>query len=308
MKKIRWIIPLIGFMMIEVAANAQQTPLYSQYMFNMMNINPAYAGNRNAPNLTMLFRKQWLDIPGSPSTGTFTYDDRVDDRNYSWGAQLYYDQLGVEKSQGLQGFYSYSAPFERATLSLGMSFGLLNYSIDYTQTNPYDAGDPALQAVINKFLPTAGIGALLQGERWYVGISTPALLKTKVSSNGEAVIQRAGAEGHYFLNGGVVLPLSETVVIKPSFLVKYIKGSVLQTDINTNVWFNDVLGVGASYRKDNAWVGLLEMRVKNNYRIGYAYDYNISKLRPYLGATHEVMLRYEFGGGQEKRVVSPRYF
>lgn len=285
---------------------AQQTPLYSQYMFNMMNINPAYTGNREAPNLTVLMRRQWANIPGAPTTGSITFDDRVNDKNYSWGAQVYNDRLGIEGTTGFQGYYSYSAPFEKATLTLGLSFGALNYSIDYKRTNPYDAGDPALQSVINKFLPTAGIGALLAGENWYVGLSTPALLKTKVSSND--VIQRAGSEGHYFLTGGYILPVSEFVVVKPSVMIRHVSGVPLHIDYNANVWIKDLIGFGASFRPKDAWVGLLEFRLRDNFRLGYSYDYNISDLRYYSGGTHEFMFRYELGKTKSKNVVSPRYF
>ena len=289
-------------------AVAQQTPMYSQYMFNMMNINPAYTGSREVSNLTMLLRSQWSGFPGAPTSGSVTYDSRVEGRNHSWGGQMYYDKIGVEKTTGFQGFYSYSAPFERSTLSLGLNLGVLNYNINYNKTNPYDVGDPSLQAVINKFLPTAGLGALLSGDRWYVGLSAPALMKTKVSSDGQAVIQQAGAEGHYFLSAGYVIPVSETVVIKPSTLLKASSGAPLQADLNMNVWVNDIIGFGGSYRSSDAVVGMIELKLSPMFRLGYAYDHNISDLVNYNSGTHEFMLRYELGGKQGKKIVSPRYF
>jgi type IX secretion system PorP/SprF family membrane protein len=307
MKKITIITAIFGILIMGDAV-AQQTPMYSQYMFNMMNINPAYTGSREVPNLTMLLRSQWSGFPGAPTSGSVTYDSRVEGRNHSWGAQMYYDKLGVEKTTGFQGFYSYSAPFERATLSLGLNFGMLNYNIDYNKTNPYDVGDPSLQTVINKFLPTAGLGALLSGERWYVGLSAPALMKTKVSSDGQAVIQQAGAEGHYFLSAGYVIPVSEAVVIKPSTLLKASSGAPLQADLNMNVWVNDIIGFGGSYRSSDAVVGMIELKLNPMFRLGYAYDYNISDLVNYNSGTHEFMLRYELGGKQGKKIVSPRYF
>ena len=103
------------------SAVAQQIPMYSQYMFNMMNINPAFAGSRGVPTTTMLFRKQWLDMPGAPTSGSVTFDNRIADKNHNWGAQLYFDNIGIERTNGLQGFYNFNAPFEKATLSLGMT-------------------------------------------------------------------------------------------------------------------------------------------------------------------------------------------
>lgn len=256
----------------------------------------------------MLLRSQWSGFPGAPTSGSVTYDNRIEGRNHSWGGQMYYDKVGIEKTTGFQGFYSYSAPFERATLSLGMNFGMLNYNIDYNKTNPYDVGDPSLQTVINKFLPTAGLGALLSGERWYVGLSAPALMKTKVSSDGQAVIQQAGAEGHYFLSAGYVIPVSASVVIKPSTLLKATSGAALQADLNMNLWVNDIIGFGGSYRTSDAVVGVIELKLNTMFRLGYAYDHNISDLVNYNSGTHEFMLRYELGGKQGKKIVSPRYF
>lgn len=307
MKKKNIIAAIVGILLTG-AAMAQQTPMYSQYMFNMMNINPGYTGSREVPSFTMLLRNQWSGFPGAPTSGSATFDNRVEGRNHSWGAQMYYDKIGIERTTGFQGFYSYSAPFEKATLSLGLNFGMLNYNVDYKKTNPYDVGDPSLQSVINKFLPTAGLGALLSGEKWYVGLSAPALMKTKVSSDGQAVIQQAGAEGHYFLSAGYVIPVSAAVVIKPSTLLKASNGAPLQADLNMNLWVNDVIGFGGSYRTSDAVVGMIEMKLNPMLRLGYAYDHNISDLVNYNSGTHEFMLRYELGGKQGKKIVSPRYF
>jgi type IX secretion system PorP/SprF family membrane protein len=304
MKKITIITAIFGILIMGDAV-AQQTPMYSQYM---LNINPAYTGSREVPNLTMLLRNQWSGFPGAPTSGSVTYDSRVEGRNHSWGAQMYYDKIGIERTTGFQGFYSYSAPFERSTLSLGLNVGMLNYNINYNKTNPYDVGDPSLQSVINKFLPTAGLGALLSGDRWYVGLSAPALMKTKVSSDGQAVIQQAGAEGHYFLSAGYVIPVSESVVFKPSTLLKASSGAPLQADLNMNVWVNDIIGFGGSYRSSDAVVGMIELKLNPMFRLGYAYDHNISDLVNYNSGTHEFMLRYELGGKQGKKIVSPRYF
>jgi type IX secretion system PorP/SprF family membrane protein len=308
MKIIKIAIVFIGVTMAG-SALAQQTPMYSQYMFNMMNINPAYTGIRENPNATLLIRNQWVSFKGAPATGTFTYDNGINKKNHSFGGQMYYDKIGIESTTGVQGFYSYMAPFENATLSLGMSFGVMNYNIDYKDTNPYDAGDPGLQNAINRFLPTAGAGALLSGKSWWVGLSAPALFKTKVTSNDQNSVEGAGAEGHYFLSAGYVIPLSESVVLKPSTLLKGTSGAPLQADINLNAWFNDIIGVGASYRTNSAVVGMFEFKYKEKFRFGYAYEYNTSNLNNYSGGTHELMLRYDLPSRVEtKRELAPKYF
>jgi type IX secretion system PorP/SprF family membrane protein len=298
---------IIGVCMVGSAV-AQQIPMYSQYMFNMLNINPAFAGSRGVPTTTMLFRKQWIGMPGAPTSGSVTFDNRIADKNHNWGAQVYFDNIGIEKTNGLQGFYNFNAPFEKATLSLGMSFGVLNYSMDRKRTNPYDQGDPSLQLVVNRFLPTAGFGALLAGERWYVGLSAPALFKTKVMSDGQASIQQAGADGHYFLTAGYSFPVSESLTLKPSTLIKAVSGAPIQVDLNMNAWVNDLIGFGVSYRTSDALVAMLEFRLNNELRLGYGYDHGLSKHLTYNTGTHEFMLRHELGGRQGKKIVSPRFF
>ncbi len=290
---------------------AQQTPMYSQYMFNMMNINPAYTGSRETPNATVLFRNQWVSFPGAPTSGSVTYDNGVGERNHAFGGQMYHDKIGIESTTGLQGFYSYMAPFENAVLSMGMSFGVLNYNVDYHKTNPYDLGDPSLQNGVNRFLPTAGAGALLSGRRWYVGLSAPALLKTKVTTTGQNAFEGAGAEGHYFLSAGYVIPVSENVVLKPSTLLKAAAGVPVQMDINMNVWIHDLFGIGASYRTQDALVGMIELKIKEKFRFGYAYDHNLSKLVYYNGGTHELMLRYDLparDNNRKDRELATKYF
>jgi hypothetical protein len=307
MKTIR-INTIVALILVGLTANAQQQPRYSQYMFNMLNINPAYAGNREAGNLTMLLRKQWVGFPGAPTTGAFSYDQRVADKNFSWGAQMYFDKLGIESRSGVQGFYSYSAPLQNATLSIGMSMGLLNYRADYTKTNPLTPGDVSLQSNVQGLLPTAGLGGILSSDRWYVGLSMPALLKTQIGGNGQSVVKRAGADGHFFLTGGYIIPLNEELVFKPSVMFKSVAGTSIQTDLNVNLWMKNLIGVGLSYRAKDAVVGLAELQLKRQLRLGYSFDFGISKIANYNKGTHEIMLRFELGQAEGKTVNSPRYF
>jgi type IX secretion system PorP/SprF family membrane protein len=280
---------------------AQQIPRYSQYMFNMLNINPAYAGNRDVATVNMLIRRQWVNFPGAPFSGSATYDKRISGSNSSFGGQIYSDRIGIEQTNGVQGFYSFTAPFENASLAI------LNYSINYARSNPFDVGDPNLQMSINGYLPTAGLGMLYSRERWYVGFSAPALLKTKINSNNQSVIRQARADGHFFLTGGYIMPISEMLTIKPSVLLKAVSGAPIQADLNANIWYGDLLGAGVSYRHKESLVGMLELQLNPLLRIGYSYDHTTSRLTYYNNGTHELMLRMELGGSI-KAVTSPRYY
>jgi hypothetical protein len=221
---------------------------------------------------------------------------------------MYFDNLGIEKRSGVQGFYSYSAPLNNATLSLGLSMGFLNYRADYTKTNPLTPGDVSLQNNVQGILPTAGLGGILSSERWYVGLSMPALLKTQIGANGQSVVKRAGADGHFFLTGGYIFPVNEVVVLKPSILFKSVAGTSIQTDLNMNVWLKSLLGLGLSYRPNESVVALTELQLKPQLRMGYSFDFGISKISSYNKGTHEIMLRFELGKAEGKTVNSPRYF
>ena len=305
MKKTLSIFVLVIF--VSSSVFAQQIPRYSQYMFNMLNINPAYAGNRDVATVNMLIRRQWVNFPGAPFSGSATYDKRISGSNSSFGGQIYSDRIGIEQTNGVQGFYSFTAPFENASLAIGTSLGILNYSINYARSNPFDVGDPNLQMSINGYLPSAGLGMLYSRERWYVGFSAPALLKTKINSNNQSVVRQARADGHFFLTGGYIMPISEMLTIKPSVLLKAVSGAPIQADLNANIWYGDLLGAGVSYRHKESLVGMLELQLNPLLRIGYSYDHTTSRLTYYNNGTHELMLRMELGGSI-KAVTSPRYY
>ena len=288
------------------SVNAQQEPMYSQYMFNMVQMNPAYAGNRAVDNITAMYRKQWVGIEGAPSTGTISWDRREDASNIGYGLQIYNDNIGIEKTIGVQGFYSYRIPFKNASLALGLSAGVLNYRAAYSTVITTMGGDPLFSEDINGFRPTAVVGALYATEHWYAGFSIPALLQTKISQSNVQIT--TGASNHYFLTGGYIFDVSPDLKLKPSLLLKSVQGAPLQFDINMNAWIQDIIGLGVSYRTGDSFVGMFEIQITPVLRLGYAYDYVISNLKTYSKGTHELMLRYEFGGTKTQRVLSPRYY
>ena len=290
---------------LSISSYAQQEPMYSQYMFNMTQINPAYAGNRATNNVTLLHRKQWVNVDGAPNTSALSWDNRNVGSNVGYGLQLYDDRLGIEYTTGIQGFYSFRIPFEKSSLSLGLSAGVLNYRAEFTKVNPSEVSDPLFQENVDGWLPTMGIGALYASQNWYAGISLPALLKTKIGVN---TAQITSANNHYFITGGYIFEASEIVKLKPSILIKAVKGAPVEFDLNLNAWFNNMIGIGASYRTGDAFVGMLELQISPVFRLGYAYDYIISNLRESNKGTHELMLRYEFNLKKNERILSPRYY
>jgi len=286
--------------------NAQQEAMYSQYMFNMLHVNPAYAGDRAVDNVNLMYRKQWVNIDGAPVTASLSWDRRQEKSNIGYGLQIINDKLGIENSLMIKGFYSYRLPFESSALAFGVSGGVLNYQAKFAEVITHTGGDPSFMENVNKFMPSVGVGALFSSDIFYVGISVPDLLETKFNRNNDVV--ELSPNIHYFLSTGGIFRVTEGFKLKPSVMLKAVAGAPLEFDYNLNAWFNDVIGVGVSYRPDNAFVGMFELQVSNGFRLGYAYDYSISNLNKYSKGTHEIMLRYEFSKSKYKRVYSPRYY
>ncbi len=305
LSKIRWIIFLCLLFVVN-SLKAQQEPMFSQYMFNLIHINPAYAGNRATNNITTLYRKQWIGIEGAPTTASLSWDNRADQSNVGFGVQIYNDQLGIENTTGIQAFYSYRIPFKKSFLSFGLSGGVLNFRTTYSGLLTTVGGDPAFKEDVNGVLPTAGFGILFATDNWYMSLSAPALLNTKINANNDQSI--VGANNHYFLTGGYIFKMSEFLVLKPSVLMKAVKGAPLEYDFNMNAWIQNIVGLGFSYRTGDAFVGMFEIQITPEFRLGYAYDYTISNLKPFNKGTHELMVRYEFCTKKNQRILSPRYY
>jgi type IX secretion system PorP/SprF family membrane protein len=308
MMKVRFIW-LILMLLSSAATWAQQQPMYSQYMFNMMNINPAYAGSRGVTSGTALYRDQWVGIPGSPKTSSFSLDMPLYEKKIGLGIQLYDDRLGIERSSGINASYAFRIQITNSgTLSLGLQAGLLNYRANYSEVRTFQPNDPSFSQNISGLLPAAAAGVYYNSDKFYIGFSTPALLKTKISyDNSTDVTSVTGRDLHLFLASGFVVSLNQDLMLKPSVLVKAVSGAPVEYDLNTNLWIQNTLALGFSYRTGDALVGMIEFQMNKQLRFGYAYDKTFSNLGSLNTGTHELMLRMEFGSSNTK-VVSPRYF
>jgi type IX secretion system PorP/SprF family membrane protein len=308
LKKLKCIVT-VAVMTMSLAANAQQHPMYSQYMFNMMNINPAYAGSRGVVSATALYRNQWVNIDGAPQTTSFSVDMAMKQKKIGLGFQIFDDRLGIERSSGFNASYAFRIQLSNAgTLSLGLQGGMVNYRAYYSQVRTFQPGDPSFSQDINGFLPAFAAGIYYNSDKFYLGVSTPALLQTKLTRDNTADVSSAtGRDLHLFLTTGFVLPLSQDLVLKPSVLVKAVSGAPVEYDLNANLWIQNMLSLGFSYRTGDSYVGMLELQMSKQLRIGYAYDKTFSSLGQLNNGTHELMIRMEFGNMNNK-VASPRYF
>jgi type IX secretion system PorP/SprF family membrane protein len=306
LKRIAKIVLLLFF--FSAKSTAQQTPMYAQYMFNMMNINPAYAGSRGTASITGLYRNQWVGIRNAPRTTSLSMDMPVNEERIGLGFQLYDDRLGVERTTGFNFSYAFRIRISNAgTLSLGLQGGVLNYRASYTNLTTRQAGDPVFAQDLSGFLPAAAAGIFYNSDNFYAGVSTPALLKTKLRYDGQADVTSTGGDLQLYATTGFVIRMNDNIVLKPSTLIKTSAGAPMQFDINLNAWFHDVVSIGCSYRTGDAYVAMMELQLNKQLRLGYAYERPFTDLGTFTSGTHELMLRVELGGDMSK-AISPRYF
>jgi len=289
---------------------AQTEPMYSQYMFNMLGVNPAYAGNREATSFNLFQRKQWIGLQGAPQTTSFSFDQSMLNKRVGWGIQFYDDKIGVEKADGINIMGSTRIQVsENGILSGGLSLGLMNYRIDLMNvTGRYTPNDPAFYSNLNKWTPSLGLGIYYNTDNFYAGVSIPNLLKSRLTAFDliKSGLQKVNQK-HIFLTSGIVLPINEDLKLKPSTMIKIVEGASIEADLNTNIWLRDIIGLGVSYRTGDAIIGMAEIQANENLRFGYAYDITISPLKYYNTGTHEIMIRYELGNFKTK-IKSTRYF
>ncbi|HWZ23192.1 MAG TPA: type IX secretion system membrane protein PorP/SprF [Cytophagaceae bacterium] len=302
---------LVIFSTVNYSAYGQQDPQYSQYMFNTLAVNPAYAGSRDVVSATALFRKQWVNTPGSPATGTFSVDAPFKRERVGVGLVAFNDRIGVTSTSGVYGSYAFRIRLKKGTLALGLQAGFSQFKADYSsvvldQNNQYDG---AFVSNVNKFMPNFGGGVYYKTDKFYLGLSLPRFLDNGMFKKSDAAVTIQSYQSRQvFLMGGFVVALSQDVKLKPSTLIKYVQGAPLQMDINANVWFYDVVAAGLSYRAGaGTLVSMIEIQATKQIRIGYAYDAGFGKIRSIGQSSHEIMARYEFGYVKAK-ILSPRYF
>jgi len=310
MKRLKIIFLSALTLLLAKTSMAQQDPMFTQYMFNTLAINPAYAGSRNVVSATALMRSQWTGIEGAPKTGTFTIDAPVMDKRFGVGLQVLTDKLGVTQTNAAALSLAYRIRLDKGSLSFGLQGDVSQYRADLTSVdlNTGSTYDPAFANNVRRTLFNFGTGAYYNSDRFFVGLSAQDLVPNRLSEPNENGDRLAGKQAlHVFLSSGYVFPVSEDLNLKPSFLIKYVHGAPIEGDINGTLWIKDVIGIGAQYRTSADVAGLLEIQATPQIRIGYSYDRSVTRLQGFNSGSHEIMLRYEFGFERGK-IISPRYF
>ena len=310
MKRI-YIILFIMFI-ANATAFSQTEPMYSQYMYNMLGVNPAYAGNREATSFNFFQRNQWIGLKGAPKTTSLSIDKAAKDGKIGLGFQAYDDRLGVESATGFNAIISSRVKVsEIGVLSGGISFGLMNYRLNLNDVmNRYTPTDPSFisSAKPSQWNPSVGMGVYYNTDKLYIGLSTPSILRSRLAKyeNFVSGIQKMD-DFHLFATAGYVFEVNDDVKLKPSTMIKMVSGAPIELDLNLNIWLKDLIGIGGSYRTGDAFIGMIEIQATDNLRFGYAYDMPFTPLKYFTRGSHELMLRYEFGSFKTK-IKSTRYF
>jgi type IX secretion system PorP/SprF family membrane protein len=302
----------LALMLASANLSAQQDPMYSQYHFNGLVINPAYAGTHDVLSATLLYRNQWVGLPGAPKTFTFSADAPFRKNKVGLGLSVISDKIGVSSKTGIFGVYAYKIPLARNTLSLGLQFGFNFFSSNYAGvefTNQSNKTDNAFSANFSDGYPNFGLGAYYYNEKFYVGASLPQFVNQTFLNKffNKPEVYRYDQANHFFVTSGYVFRLSNDLSINPSVLMKYVNGAPIEMDLNATTWFYELLGVGMSYRSLDAINVFSEVKVTPQLFLGYAFEYSLTGIRSYNSGTHEIMLRYDFDFASP-RVITPRYF
>lgn len=303
MKKI-----IILFVWILVGANAfaQQDAQYTQYMYNTININPAYAGSRGVFSVFGLHRTQWVGLDGAPVTNTVSINTPINGTNFGMGLSLVNDRIGPTDENAISADISYTVKTsETFKLSFGIKATANMFNLDVNKLNPADQGDPRLMNLNNNFTPNLGAGAYFHSDKMYLGLSVPNFFETNRYDDNSVAVNKERM--NFYLIGGYVFDLSQSIKFKPAFLMKAVNGAPLQADLSGNFLFNDKLTLGVAWRWDAAVSAMAGFQITEGLFVGYGYDMETTKLANYNSGSHEVFLRFELFSKFNK-VTSPRFF
>lgn len=293
-------------------SEAQQDPHYTQYMYNMNVMNPAYAGSKENLAVGLLYRMQWVDIEGAPNTGTLSVHSPVGN-NVGLGLSAITDKIGPVEENNLYADFSYTLNLGgEHRLAFGLKAGATFHKVGLfsdVYENVPDANDPAFSENIDNTYLNIGAGFFYYTQNYYLAFSVPNMLKAKhldVTQSGQE-LQFGGETQHYFLTGGYVFQLSENTKFKPSFMLKSAFGAPSSLDVSASALFFEKFEIGATYRLEDSFGGMVNYAITPNIRLGYAYDHIVSDLKVSTPASHEFMLLFDLNFPR-KVSVSPRYF
>jgi type IX secretion system PorP/SprF family membrane protein len=293
MKKLILSIVLVGIIVIPTKLCAQHNIVYSQYIFNGLLINPAYAGSHVQLSSTLTYRNQWINFEGAPETATFGIHSAFKKERVGLGLLVTNDKIGSYRNTGVYGSYAYIIKRPGGgVLSLGVQGGFNNFKADFTELNLKADADPIFNGFFNELRPNFGGGIFYYNKKMFAGFSVPTILKHADFFNGS--FEQLALPRVYYLNAGTTFPIDrmEKVKVSPSFLLRVQEGTPLSADINLNVIFYDQISIGNSYRTGDAIVTFVSFKLSEKFHFVYSYDWTTSAIGSYSKGTHEFTINF----------------
>ena len=274
-------------------AQPQQRPVITQYMFSGLVINPAYAGNQKQTVFTALHRDQWVNFDGAPKTQTFIVNSALKEHPIGVGLMLSRDHVGSYNDYSVYSSYSYRIPLRMGNLAMGIQGGFNYTAANFSDLRRFDDNDQVFAQSLNRFKPNFGLGVFYSTLSSYAGLSIPYIFQSDIYSYAEIKDQVSLQKARYLLlAGGHVFSINDFIKLKPSTLLRIQQGQAMSADLNANVFLDDVLNIGLSYRSGDSMIGLFELLLSPTLSFGYSYDMTTSRITKFTDGTHEFMLKY----------------
>ena len=320
MKKI---IILLYLICVALGSYGQQDALYSQYLFNPLALNPAFAGSKGVLSAVLLHRSQWLGFDGAPTTQSFSIHSPLYVKGHStlihestikrgksqfWkkiglGLNIVNDKIGPNNNLGVFGSYAYRLSIGSGTLAMGLRAGLQRYRIDWDEIDYFNA-EPDRNGTSRVFIPGFDFGLHYYTPEFFFGTAVTNLSKPKIAIDEAGNKIEAYLYRHLMVNSGFAMKINENIFFQPSFLLRYVKNSPLDFDINTNFLFYDKFWLGTGFRLGYGIVFLTQYYITDKFKVGYAYDTSFNKIRSVVVGSHEILIGYDFA----KRTIAKASF
>jgi len=311
MKRLKYVFLFALILVLSGASYGQQKPVLSQYMFSGLVLNPAYAGRHEYTSFNAMYRDQWVNVPGAPKLTTFTGQSGYKGRNIGTGFMISEDKIGVHNNLSVYGSYAYLIKFPSgAKFSMGLQGGIDILRSDWSKLTILDQNDPVFAGSEINYFPNFGTGVFYYTESFYMGFSVPYILTSRKTKT-EDFFRDVRHSRNYYLTGGIVFDMGMKLKIKPSFLLRIEDNMPLAIDLNANLYYDEIIDIGVSYRQGDAVIGILGLQLNKYIKFSYAYDYILSKLTTYTKGSHELMLQYRinFSAPRHHRMCpQPMYF
>jgi type IX secretion system PorP/SprF family membrane protein len=272
---------------------AQQDALFTQYTYNKLLVNPAYAGSQDGFNINLVNRTQWIGISGAPNTLTMSGHTAVRDNKVGLGLNIFRDAIGPTVTNGFMGTYSYRLISENAAISFGIQAGLLYYDFNWAEMNLKDQDYLFDPSNVRRITPDVNIGFYYQTEKFFAGLSSKHLLENDygfVKKENTSSFERLSR--HFYVMSGTVFPLAQDITLRPSTLIKFVKNTPVQIDINASLLLKTRFMIGASYRTEKAVALMTELGLTNKIKLGLSYDFYFNELQPNNIGSVEIRLAF----------------